>query len=101
EIELDAKVVLGWVTEEFNSNLHHASLILDCRTLANQIPQVRMKYCIREANKCANALARTGLDSNQDFMLLDSTLVGLCIQLFCDNSGLYYERLRPLYTDFV
>ena len=40
EIEFDAKVVLGWVTKEFNSNLHHASLILVCRTLINQIPQV-------------------------------------------------------------
>ena len=31
EIELDAKIVLGWVFEDFNSNLHHASLIMDCR----------------------------------------------------------------------
>lgn len=33
EIELDAKVVLGWITKEFNSNLHHVSFIWDCRTL--------------------------------------------------------------------
>ena len=31
EIELDAKIVLSWVFEDFNSNLHHASLIMDCR----------------------------------------------------------------------
>ena len=37
EIEVDAKVVLGWVTKEFNYILHHASLIMDCRTLINWI----------------------------------------------------------------
>lgn len=31
EIELDAKIVLDWVSEDFNSNLHHAYLIMDCR----------------------------------------------------------------------
>ena len=35
EIELDVKIVFGWVVEEYSSNLHHASLILDCRTLLN------------------------------------------------------------------
>lgn len=38
EIEVDAKVVIGWVTEEFNYILQHASLIMDCKTLINWIP---------------------------------------------------------------
>ena len=38
EIEVDARVSLGWMMEEYNYNLHHASLIMDCRTLINQIP---------------------------------------------------------------
>ena len=33
EIEIDAKVVLGSVSDTYNCNLHHAALILDCRTL--------------------------------------------------------------------
>lgn len=33
EIELDAKVVVGWISEEYNSNLQHAAFILICRTL--------------------------------------------------------------------
>ena len=58
EIEVDAKVVLGWITNNFNTNLHHASLIMDYRTLISQIPQVKTKHCYREANKCANAITR-------------------------------------------
>ena len=33
EIEVDAKIVFGWVTEEFNYILHHTSLIMDYKTL--------------------------------------------------------------------
>ena len=90
KIELDAKVVLGQVTKEFNSNLHHVSFIMDCRTLINEIPQVRMELYFHEANKCANALAR---DSSHYFMLFDSLPMDLCMLLFYDNYGLYYEKL--------
>ena len=74
EIEVDARVSLGWVMEEYNYNLHHASLIMDCRTLINQISQVKMKHYFCEANKCADLLARKGLSTNQDFCLLQVLL---------------------------
>lgn len=70
EIEVDAKVVLGWVTEEFNYILHHASLIINCRTLINRIPWVKTKHCFREANKCADLLVRKGLSTDQDLFIL-------------------------------
>ena len=54
ELELDANVVLGWVSGSFNSNLYHASLIIDYRTLINLISQVKMKHCFREVNKCTD-----------------------------------------------
>lgn len=55
---------------------------MDCRTLINEIPQVKMELCFPEAKKCANALAR---DSSQDFMFFDSLPVDLCMLLFYDN----------------
>ena len=39
EIEVDAHVVLGWISDNSNGNLHYASLILDCRILIGQISQ--------------------------------------------------------------
>ena len=63
--------------EEFNSNLYHASLIMDCRTLISQIPQVKMKHCFREANICADLLARKGSSSNQGHFLFHSPPVDL------------------------
>lgn len=38
KIELDVKIVFDWVAENYSSNFHHVSLILDYRTLINQIP---------------------------------------------------------------
>jgi len=64
EIEIDARVLLDWVTEEYNDNLHHASLIMDCMTLINLIPQAKKSYYFCEANKCANALVRRDSGSN-------------------------------------
>ena len=59
--------MFGWITEEYSISLHHASLILNCKTLVNQIFQVKMSYYFCEANKCVNALAKKGLtqDYNQ------------------------------------
>lgn len=72
ELELDANVMLGWVSGNFNSNLDHASLIMNYRTLINQIPQVKMKHCFHEANKCADFLARKGLSSSHDLLHFNS-----------------------------
>ena len=35
KIELDVKIVFGWIIEEYSNSLYHVSLILDCRTLIN------------------------------------------------------------------
>ena len=79
EIEIDARVLLGWVTEEYNGNLHHASLIMDCITLINLIPLAKMSYYFCEANKCTNALARRDSSSNQDFIFFNSPPMDLCV----------------------
>ena len=57
EIEFDAIITLGSVSCNHSSNSHHFSLIMDCRTHINQIPQMNC-YC--ETNKCADVLARMG-----------------------------------------
>lgn len=63
EIETDARVVFDWINNSNTSNLNLFLLIVDCKTLASRIPQVKMTHCYREANKCTDALARKGLFS--------------------------------------
>ena len=47
--------------------------------------QTNLKYCYREANKCANALAKMGAHSNQKLSLLNSAPINLSMLLFYDR----------------
>lgn len=85
-----------WITNDSTCNLNHSSLIMNCRTLASLIPQAKICHCLREANKCADALARKGPSIQQDFyFIFDSPLVDIAMLLFSDFSGVYYERICP------
>ena len=61
QLELDSKVVLTWLT---NNNMNYPtnmmSLICDCRNLLKQKWEVCMQHVYREANGCADALAKQG-----------------------------------------
>ena len=90
EIEIYAKIIFGWVFGNHNSNLHHIFLIMDCMTLINQIPQVRMNHCFRKANKGTDVLARKRSGSSQDLLFFDSPHIDFYMLLFYDNVGMHY-----------
>ena len=58
EVELDAKVVLDLICSKNSSNATYSSLLFDYRLLLDKIPHTTVKHVFREANKCADALAR-------------------------------------------
>ena len=60
EVELDAKVVLDLICSKNSPNAAYSSLLFDCRLLLDKIPHTTVKHVFREANKCADALARIG-----------------------------------------
>nr|POE90531.1 putative ribonuclease h protein [Quercus suber] len=60
EIELDATAAISILSGNSNTNGDLSGLVDDCRDLLLQLPQVRMLHCYREANSCADALARLG-----------------------------------------
>ena len=63
---------------------------MDCRTLINQIPQVRMNHCLCEANKGADVLARKRFGSSQDLLFFDSPPMDFYMLLFYDDVGMHY-----------
>ena len=68
-------------------------LVDDCRHLLSQLPQVRFKHCFREANRCADFLARLGSNQAIDFHVLSSPPVDIMDLLMADANGLYLSRL--------
>ena len=61
QLELDYRIVLTWLT---NKNMNYPTnmllLICDCRNLLDQEWEVHVQHVYREANGCADALAKRG-----------------------------------------
>ena len=92
EVEADAKVVIDVLANPRQSNNFILSILDYCRQLASQIPQICFSHCNREANKCANFMARKGTHQNEDFCLFENPPVGLNDLLAFDRSGMYLNR---------
>ena len=92
EIELDAKVVIDLVNKDSNNLNSLDALVADCKEGLKLIPHVRLIHCFREANKCADNLARRGALLNQDFVVFihPPSEVELLIRL--DVIGTFYDR---------
>ena len=92
ELELDAKSVVDLLNSSNASIADYAPLVDDCRILMNRIPRWKLKHCFREANACADQLARMALHLQQPFVLLDTPLVEVSSLLLYDLTGLGCNR---------
>lgn len=60
EIELDAKVVIDLLEKDGDYPNKNDIIVADCREGLKKFSSVKIQHCFREANKCADALARRG-----------------------------------------
>lgn len=78
-IELHVKAIIDvFVNPNYVNNIV-SPILDDCRQLISNLPQVRFNHCYREANRCADKLARIRSSHSLDFVIYDS-LPGLA---FC------------------
>ena len=68
-------------------------ILADCKECLKRIPRVKIQYCFREANKCADALARRDALLSQDFIVLSSPPVDVALLISLDAAGTMYERV--------
>ena len=61
-VELDALAVVQLMKNSI-VNLSLEPLLTDCRLLLRKFPNLRVEHAYREANQCADALARIGSNS--------------------------------------
>ena len=61
EIELDAKAVVEVLGSLSYVNNVISPILDDCRLLVSRFQQIRIKYCFREVNRCADSLAKLNL----------------------------------------
>ena len=93
-LELDSKVVLSWLT---NHNINYLTnmlpLICDCRNLLHQEWEVHMHHVYREANGCANLLAKRGTRQQPLVCVYSSYPTFVIVAYIRDLTGLGETRL--------
>ena len=93
EIELDAKSIVDALGDPSYVNNIISPLLDDCRLLISRIPQICIKHCFHQVNKCADSLARMSYYLDADFSTFDSLPVDL-VDVFEDNfKGMYFNRI--------
>ena len=77
-----------------SANLLMEPLLIDCKNLLREIPNKQIVHAYREANQCANALAKLGATS------LSSFTVFLCPPSVVDNI-LAFDKANMCCNRFV
>ena len=79
-----------------------AALLNDCRYLLEQFQHVKVTHVFREANKCADNLAKAGSSLPGNFVVLDvPPNESLCSMLNADANGLCTLRLSARSSPFM
>jgi ribonuclease HI len=93
EIELDDKEIVNFLATNVIISRDLCPLVDDCRELLQQIPQIKISHCYKEANFCVDALAKLGTNlAQEDCILFDIPPFVLLPLLDFDQSGLYCNR---------
>ena len=91
EIELDAKVIVEVLKSTNCPNRSFTTLPCDCRCLMARFRQVRVGHVFREANKCADLLAKRGCSLMENFVVFNTSPSDDLNVLFeAEGNGLYY-----------
>ena len=67
-IKMDALSVVLLMSNN-SANLLMEPLLIDCRNLLSEIPNKQIFHIYREANQCADALAKLGANSLDSFVI--------------------------------
>ena len=74
-------------------NLMLEPLLNDCRTLINLLPNCSVTHIFREANRCADIMAKMGADLVSDFQILYELMPVVDNALAFDKAELFWNRL--------
>ena len=78
-----------------NPNYHNnviSPILDDCRQLMRRFRQIQVRHCYRQANRCADMLARMGNDQEHDFISFDCPHVDIRNIVDEDSARLYVNK---------
>ncbi|XP_050263906.1 uncharacterized protein LOC126708133 [Quercus robur] len=101
EVELDARVVADPMNCSANSNVANFAVVNNCKRLISLLPQAKVTHCYREANQCADGLARLGTQQDADILFYNSPPPSLLYCFLLDLYGHFCTRRCPAIVDVV
>lgn len=96
-IKLDTKLVADLFKNPGESLNGNDVIVVDYKESFKRIPRTFIKHCFKEANKCANALARKGALLSQDFISFPFPPSDVALLLSLYSTSTLYERV---YSNF-
>ena len=91
-VELDAKSIVDvFGNPNFEGNVI-SPILDDCKQLMMQFHQIQFKHCYREANRCADMLAKVGLDQSSCLLHFDCPPEIIRTILDEDCNGMFVDR---------
>ena len=91
-VELDALSVVHMINND-TSNLLIEPLLSDCNSLYREIPNKQIQHVYREANQCADTLARLGSSVVSSFFVFVEPPPMVVSLLAFDEAGNFCNRL--------
>ena len=91
-VELDAKAVVDVLRNYSYDNRIISPIMDDCRQLVLCFQQIQIKHCYRQANRCADMLAKMGVEQEIELLNLLSLPMDILQILQDDKDGLYVNR---------
>nr|POE91303.1 hypothetical protein CFP56_60970 [Quercus suber] len=92
---ISAKVVIDLVRKESCDLNNLGALVANCKEGLKKIPYVKVMHRFREANKCADNLARHGALLEQDFIVFIHPPTEVELLLSLDVVGTMYDCFVP------
>ena len=92
-VEVDAKAVVDILKNHNYDNIIISPIMEDCRQLVSCFQQIQINHCYRQANRCADLLAKLGVEQEIDFQNFLSSPVDILQILQDDRDGLYVNRI--------
>ena len=95
-VEVDSSALVLALLNPKYVNLIVSPLLDDCRHLLSCFPQVQINHCFRQANRCADVMARMGSAHCVDASVFHSPPVDVLEAFEADLNGLFFDRSCPV-----
>jgi len=95
-VELDARSIVDAISNDQYVNNVISPILDNCRWLISRFHRILFKHCYREANRCADSLARMSISQEAEFVSYESPPVSTLKVYEDDCNGFYLSRLCPI-----